>query len=177
MTAHHGRNAQEDVYAPSAPPSHSITASAGKSSYSAHQTFALGFHHKQDPISSEDSTPAIGATSGGMAVFAFDEAQITSSENRSTVHPGGPVPTLAKSSRTSVAGGLRPRRLTPREVERCFGFPDDYTLIPGASDSARYEALGNSMAVPVMAWIGRRLLMAAAIVRANLGEQRTAVAA
>lgn len=49
------------------------------------------------------------------------------------------------------------RRLTPRECERLQGFPDDYTLIPGASDSARYKALGNSMAVPVMRWIGERI--------------------
>lgn len=51
----------------------------------------------------------------------------------------------------------RIRRLTPLEVERCFGFPDDYTAIPGAKDGPRYKALGNSMAVPVMRWIGERI--------------------
>jgi len=60
----------------------------------------------------------------------------------------------------SVAG-LRGGRLTPRECERLQGFPDDYTLIPWrkgmAPDGPRYKALGNSMAVPVMAWIGRRI--------------------
>jgi DNA (cytosine-5)-methyltransferase 1 len=54
-------------------------------------------------------------------------------------------------------GNLAPRRLTPRECERLQGFPDDHTLIPGASDSRRYQALGNSMAVPVMRWIGERI--------------------
>jgi DNA (cytosine-5)-methyltransferase 1 len=53
------------------------------------------------------------------------------------------------------------RRLTPRECERLQGFPDDYTLIPWrrgmSADGPRYKALGNSMAVPVMAWIGRRI--------------------
>ena len=53
------------------------------------------------------------------------------------------------------------RRLTPRECERLQGFPDDYTLIPyrngEAADDPRYKALGNSMAVPCMAWIGRRI--------------------
>ena len=53
------------------------------------------------------------------------------------------------------------RRLTPRECERLQGFPDDYTLIPygkkPASDGPRYKALGNSMAVPVMKWIGERI--------------------
>ena len=55
------------------------------------------------------------------------------------------------------------RRLTPRECERLQGFPDDYTLIPyrgkPAADGPRYKALGNSMAVPCMAWIGRRIQM------------------
>jgi len=50
------------------------------------------------------------------------------------------------------------RRLTPREYERLFGFPDDYTLItPATKDGPRYRALGNSMAVPVMTWIGKRI--------------------
>jgi len=49
------------------------------------------------------------------------------------------------------------RRLLPVEVERLQGFPDGYTDIAGATDLARYKALGNSMAVPVMAWIGKRI--------------------
>ena len=53
------------------------------------------------------------------------------------------------------------RRLTSRECERLQGFPDDYTLIPFKGkpvvDSHRYKALGNSMAVPVMHWIGKRI--------------------
>jgi len=60
------------------------------------------------------------------------------------------------SSRSYVAQ-MAVRRLTPREAERLQGFPDDYTLIPGAADGPRYKALGNSMARPVMAWIGRRI--------------------
>jgi DNA (cytosine-5)-methyltransferase 1 len=58
---------------------------------------------------------------------------------------------------------MQVRRLTPRECERLQGFPDDYTAIPyrnkPASDGPRYKALGNSMAVPVMAWIGKRIQM------------------
>lgn len=52
---------------------------------------------------------------------------------------------------------MRFRRLTPKECERLQGFPDDYTNIPSAADSNRYKALGNSMAVPVMRWIGNRI--------------------
>ena len=64
------------------------------------------------------------------------------------------------SSRSYVAASAV-RRLTPRECERLQGFPDDYTLIPyrgkPAADGPRYKALGNSMAVPVMRWIGERI--------------------
>jgi DNA (cytosine-5)-methyltransferase 1 len=56
------------------------------------------------------------------------------------------------------------RRLTPVECERLQGFPDNFTAIPwrkkGAEDcpdGPRYKALGNSMAVPVMRWIGERI--------------------
>jgi len=91
-----------------------------------------------------------------------------------------------------VATWFAVRRLTPRECERLMGFPDDYTLVPnyrkklrvdevaemaaylgipldeacrlGATpDGPRYKAIGNSMAVPVMHWIGRRLQMVDAL--------------
>lgn len=68
---------------------------------------------------------------------------------------------------------IRPRRLTPLECERLQGFPDYYTALPGASDTARYKALGNSMAVPCMAWIGRRI----ARVDAKKAEPSTAATA
>jgi DNA (cytosine-5)-methyltransferase 1 len=58
------------------------------------------------------------------------------------------------------------RRLTPVECERLQGFPDNYTAIPWRKkpadecpDGPRYKALGNSMAVPVMRWIGERIQM------------------
>ncbi len=60
-----------------------------------------------------------------------------------------------------VATNMAVRRLTPRECERLQGFPDDYTLVEyrkkPAADGPRYRALGNSMAVPVMRWIGERI--------------------
>ena len=55
------------------------------------------------------------------------------------------------------------RRLTVEECEFLQGFPRGYTLIPYrgklAADGPRYKALGNSMAVPVMRWVGRRIQM------------------
>ena len=60
--------------------------------------------------------------------------------------------------------GHTPRRLTPRECERLQGMPDDHTRIPwrgkpadDCPDGPRYKAIGNSMAVPVMRWIGERM--------------------
>jgi DNA (cytosine-5)-methyltransferase 1 len=71
------------------------------------------------------------------------------------------------SSRSYIAAPMAVRRLTPRECERLQGFPDDYTLIPWRGkpaelcpDGNRYKALGNSMAVPVMHFIGKRIMMA-----------------
>jgi DNA (cytosine-5)-methyltransferase 1 len=58
--------------------------------------------------------------------------------------------------------GMQVRRLTPVECERLQGFPDNYTNIPWrkkdeSPDGPRYKALGNSWAVPVVAWIGKRI--------------------
>jgi DNA (cytosine-5)-methyltransferase 1 len=67
----------------------------------------------------------------------------------------------AGNSMPAVATAMAVRRLTPMECERLQGFPDHYTAITyrnkPAADGPRYKALGNSMAVPVMAWIGRRI--------------------
>ncbi len=60
----------------------------------------------------------------------------------------------------------RVRRLMPVECERLQGMPDDYTRVPyrgkPAADAPRYKAIGNSMAVPCVAWLGNRLLQALA---------------
>ncbi len=73
-----------------------------------------------------------------------------------------------------VGTAMTVRRLTPRECERLQGFPDDYTLIPwrkkqaeDCPDGPRYKALGNSMAVNCMAWIGERI----AAVDAEIGTK------
>jgi DNA (cytosine-5)-methyltransferase 1 len=76
--------------------------------------------------------------------------------------PGSSV----NASGPTVMQSMAVRRLTPRECERLQGFPDDHTLIPWRGkdapqcpDGPRYKALGNSMAVPVMRWIGERIRM------------------
>ncbi len=77
----------------------------------------------------------------------------------------GPAYTVDCAQPQSVMSGpyMQVRRLTPRECERLQGFPDDYTLIQfrnkPAADGPRYKALGNSMAVPVVRWVGKRIEM------------------
>ena len=67
-------------------------------------------------------------------------------------------------AQTFIAQQMAVRRLTPIECERLQGFPDNYTNIawrgkPESPDSLRYKAMGNSMAVPCMKWIGERIEM------------------
>lgn len=73
----------------------------------------------------------------------------------------------ANSPAPALLTAMQVRRLTPVECERLQGFPDNYTDIqPNGKptpDGPRYKALGNSMAVPVMAWIGKRIAQVEAI--------------
>ncbi|KWO62584.1 DNA (cytosine-5-)-methyltransferase [Burkholderia territorii] len=95
---------------------------------------------------------------GGHLAVAFQSSQ-------SGVRLGEAHATLDSNNgsrrHNGVVSGSAVRRLTPRECERLQGFPDDYTLInvrsKRAADGPRYKALGNSMAVPVMRWIGARI--------------------
>lgn len=94
------------------------------------------FHPTQDPISSTNDITHTLTTGGSSGAC-----------------------TVAVSSKTTGV-----RRLTPRECERLQGFPDDYTRIPWRGkpaeqcpDGPRYKALGNSWAVPVVQWIGKRI--------------------
>jgi DNA (cytosine-5)-methyltransferase 1 len=75
---------------------------------------------------------------------------------------GGVMYTLTKADVHGVAQTMAVRRLTPVECERLQGFPDNYTNIPWrkkdeSPDGPRYKALGNSWAVPVVRWIGKRI--------------------
>jgi DNA (cytosine-5)-methyltransferase 1 len=71
----------------------------------------------------------------------------------------GLAPTLDAGAAHTVATEWAVRRLMPQECERLQGFPDGYTAIPKAADGPRYKALGNSMAVNVMRWLGTRIQM------------------
>jgi DNA (cytosine-5)-methyltransferase 1 len=75
---------------------------------------------------------------------------------------GAPQNTLSTAHHHAVATGGSVRRMTPVECERLQGFPDGHTDVPfrgkDAQDGPRYKALGNSKAVPVIKWVGERII-------------------
>jgi DNA (cytosine-5)-methyltransferase 1 len=123
---------------------------------------SIAFHLTQDPIHGNEHTPVLSRTSMGMGMgmgvcvtgdVTHALRSVGSDASEDGTGRGTPI----------VTTQARVRRLTPRECERLQGFPDDETAIPGAKDSPRYAALGNSMAVPVMRWIGERIAMVDAL--------------
>ena len=121
---------------------------------------------RQDGTANPLLTPNGGRAGMGVgcvaAPVAFDLTQITSAANRSIPQPVSP--TMAKASNLHAVMPWAVRRLTPRECERLQGFPDDFTAIPWRKkpedqcpDGPRYRALGNSMAVNCMEWLGERI--------------------
>ncbi len=106
-------------------------------------------------------------TDGHTIAVAFAEnqrAEVITSDTVGSLNVGGGKP---GQGFPALQRGMQVRRLTPRECEKLQGFEPDYTLIPyrgkPAADGPRYKALGNSMAVPCMAWIGRRIQLVEAI--------------
>jgi DNA (cytosine-5)-methyltransferase 1 len=81
---------------------------------------------------------------------AGDKASLSLGNTSGTLRTGHHYHPAVQSERTGV------RRLTPLECERLQGFPDGWT--EGLSDSQRYARLGNAVAVPVIEWIGRRIM-------------------
>jgi DNA (cytosine-5)-methyltransferase 1 len=111
----------------------------------------------------EEICPALqgadaGATSDMRPCIAFQSAQsgVREVDSHATLDANN-----GSRRQNGIVGAFGVRRLTPRECERLQGFPDDYTLVPyngkPSADGPRYRALGNSMAVPVVRWIGERI--------------------
>ena len=126
------------------------------------ETESLIVHGTQDPCVS-DIAFAQGRNNGGENVLvqpiAFnskDYGSDATTDMSPTLRSLGAYDANGGGS-MAVAQAMAVRRLTPRECERLQGFPDDYTAIPNAADGPRYKALGNSMAVPVMRWIGQQV--------------------
>lgn len=145
--------------------------------------FKLGNSEQARSIGyAEEQAPTLNAECGGNkpAVMMFDTTQITSKQNGSIPDFGKPCHTLnANALRATAACAYREdaetypvqnmvvRRLTPMECERLQGFPDHWTDIGEwrdskgklrkPSDSPRYKALGNSIALPFWDFLAKRI--------------------
>ncbi|CAH1670633.1 MULTISPECIES: DNA cytosine methyltransferase [unclassified Chelatococcus] len=137
----------------------------GADEAAAGQLVAFGGNNTAGPI---DVATAINAHGGPYGRMDFESetfvAHAFDARQSDVVQYGdmtGPLDTDGWGVGVQDASAVR--RLTPRECERLQGFEDDWTLIPfrgkPAADGPRYKALGNSMAVPVMRWIGERIAM------------------
>ncbi len=107
---------------------------------------------------------------GGLPQQCVAFAQSTRDEVREMKIAGALAAQPGMKQQSYVRSGMQVRRLTPVECERLQGFEDNYTRIPwrnkpaeNCPDGPRYKALGNSMAVPVMHWIGERIEQVQAI--------------
>ena len=115
----------------------------------------------------EPGAPAYTLTKGHSHAVAQPIVLMDQGGSVMNVMTDGTVGTLRRETKghePSVIHNMAVRRLTPVECERLQGFPDNYTQIawrsstaPNCPDGPRYKALGNSMAVPVMHWIGSRI--------------------
>lgn len=129
---------------------------------------------KRAQITTDDETWVPGEVSPTMSCFDQGDTRATTvvaaigfdafqSGNPKATHQATEEGTgpLIRHRPHCVATPMAVRRLTPRECERLQGFSDDFTAIQyrgkPAADGPRYRALGNSMAVPVMRWIGERI--------------------
>ena len=112
--------------------------------------------------STENLSPSMGAANPMAVAFQLNGDRsnpgVSVSEDKAFCIPANPMSDRGQA----VATPMAVRRLTPTECERLQGFPDGYTNIPWrkapeSPDGPRYKALGNSWAVPVVAWIGQRI--------------------
>ncbi len=120
----------------------------------------------------EEFSPPLKTTMQPAVAFAQNQrGEVRTSDISPQLTCGGGKP---GEGYPAVQQGWAVRRLTPTECERLQGFPDGYTNIPVgkkmAADGPRYKALGNSMAINCMRWIGRRIEMVEAIARKAEGE-------
>ncbi len=139
-----------------------------------------GFWNASPPPGRGEPSPAVEA-GGGAAVYLHIESSTESSTGVSQCLCASGTGRNANAELLLIynvpergdfdASLVDIRKLTPREWERLQGFPDDYTRIPWRKkpaelcpDGPRYKALGNSIATPVLRWIGERIAMVDALV-------------
>lgn len=113
--------------------------------------------YETSPMTTLDTNNSTAVAVDPVICMADDNAKAAIDEDMyGSIKVGGSAPLVARH--------MSVRRFTPRECERLQGFPDDWTLVPyrgkasdECPDTPRYKAIGNSMAVPVMRWIGGRI--------------------
>jgi len=120
---------------------------------------------QSDVIQYGDKTGPLDTDGHSVAVATYFQDDMTLKHNP---HTTWALRREAGGQGACVASNMAVRRLTPVECARLQGFPDDYLDIPyrgkPAADGPKYKALGNSMAVPVMRWIGERIQRVEALV-------------
>lgn len=147
------------------------------------ETFAV--HGTQDPDTNRELAHTLGRNNGQenaivtepftLAIRGRSEGSTIEVRNDGTANalltPNGGRAGMGVGA---IGWGMQVRRLTPIECERLQGFPDNHTLIgwrgkdaTECPDGPRYKAIGNSMAVPVMRWIGERIAAALPAERMN----------
>ncbi|WP_417033880.1 phage N-6-adenine-methyltransferase [Enterobacter roggenkampii] len=147
------------------------------------ETFAV--HGTQDPDTNRELAHTLGRNNGQekaivtepftLAIRGRSEGCTIEVRNDGTANalltPNGGRAGMGVGA---IGWGMQVRRLTPIECERLQGFPDNHTLIgwrgkdaTECPDGPRYKAIGNSMAVPVMRWIGERIAAALPAERMN----------
>jgi DNA (cytosine-5)-methyltransferase 1 len=103
-------------------------------------------------------SPTLDKGKGDGVAVAFTQNQAGDVLTGEVMHSLGTNQNATGRNAANVATGMQVRRLTPQECERLQGFPTSYTKISDkTADGPRYKALGNSMAVNVMRWIGERI--------------------
>jgi DNA (cytosine-5)-methyltransferase 1 len=135
----------------------------GQDAYSG-RVMAVGFQSTANACDAAGAGENVSRSLRAADPMAVAFAQNTRDEVREMPYSGALAAHPGMKQTTYLRQGLSVRRLTPRECERLQGFPDDYTMISyrnkpaeNCPDGPRYKALGNSMAVPVMRWIGKRI--------------------
>jgi DNA (cytosine-5)-methyltransferase 1 len=125
----------------------------GEAGDPSHTITSAFVHGVAQPVGAFNIAPSKGALK--------DDIHITDATVTKTLDASGSNPAMHQGG-AAIIQSMAVRRLTPVECERLQGFPDGYTNIPWrgkpeAPDGPRYKALGNSWAINVVAWIGKRI--------------------
>ena len=137
--------------------------SCGRDGMTSAAVIAFGAQNSsaQGLSASEHITPTLDKSKTPALAFSSKQQSMKTSDNLANTLGANDY-----KEPQAVADNMQVRRLTPKECERLQGFPDSYTQIPyrnkpaeNCPDGPRYKAMGNSMAVPVMRWIGKRIKM------------------